>query len=437
MTACVLLRVNHADQLLEKTQRAGRLAREAFAGHCLDLSYEAGKTEAVCTPIGKGAKKVMSVLARPSPLQLAFFPDEGSVRVLRLVRDYRHLGSLVDAGGGLGPEIGRRLGEAKSSAKPLYKHVFGNADVDIHERRILFRSLALSRALHNVGAWAGLSKHELRCWQQGIFGLYRFLVPARVLRDSPNITHAQLLRRVGLPAPVTLLRIERLKMLAQLLSTDSAMVWSVLESDLGSCRCWFSDVWCDVLWVVSHVPRHGLGLHSASEKLAGLQELGRHPASLRRLVKRLWLRASWGQAERDVVQVQHNMHGDEELRDCSLCGHACRGKRGLAAHLSLQHKVLSLPKFYLTSTVCPCCALDFHSRKRALKHLSRGSPTCLQWVQRFIQPLTIARIRQLDGAKARRSWRTFRPAETAHPIIDLAELDPEDIVLPNTLSDFM
>ena len=141
------------------------------------------------------------------------------------------------------PEVRRRIhGEAAAAGKPLRRHVFGNKGVPLRVRVILFRSLVLSRLLHNSGSWPPLQKGEAKVWQGGVLRLYKLLLTGPDAAHDAHITAGALCQAVGLPSPVQLLHFERARLLYQLAVRDCQPVLALLEAGLGSPRCWLSAV---------------------------------------------------------------------------------------------------------------------------------------------------------------------------------------------------
>ena len=64
-------------------------------------------------------------------------------------------------------------------------------------------------------------------------------------KHDAHVGHRELLQAVGLPAPLDLLRLERLRLLAQFVSKSCGRVREMLEACLGTQRCWLTEVWSD------------------------------------------------------------------------------------------------------------------------------------------------------------------------------------------------
>ena len=97
-----------AASLVRDCAYVARRTHDLFLGRGLMVNYEAGKSEAVCTPMGKGSREVLSWLRRPQGASIPFLPDNGPMQSMACVDAYRHLGSMLHDSGSLLVEIRRR-----------------------------------------------------------------------------------------------------------------------------------------------------------------------------------------------------------------------------------------------------------------------------------------------------------------------------------------
>ena len=146
-------------------------------------------------------------------------PDIGSMSSVRLMDKHRHLGSWISDSGSLLPELKHRVGWARAALRPLRKPVFRCPGVSAASRAFLYRSLISSRACHNVGALSGMLAGELDAWQASLLGPCKALSSRPAFAADAHVDAATICREAGLPAPIALLRIERLAVFGQFLAT--------------------------------------------------------------------------------------------------------------------------------------------------------------------------------------------------------------------------
>ena len=244
----LMIATDSPDALLPGVSFAIRRVHDLMAQRNLRLNLSAGKTEVLCIPAGKASARLRSFIRKPEVQHCAFLPDHGCMATVRLVDRYKHLGSWICDSSSLLPEIRYRLAYARSALRPLRKPVFARPGVSSEARTYLFQSLILSRACHNIGALSGLTEGEWDVWQAGILGLYKVLLPRPEFTADAHVSSREICRRASLPAPAALVRIERLRLLGQLVEKGATATRDLLEAAVGGRRCWLSDVVADVRW---------------------------------------------------------------------------------------------------------------------------------------------------------------------------------------------
>ena len=302
------------------------------------------------------------------------------------VDSYRHLGSLLHDSASLRVEVYRRLNQARAALKPLYKPLFARRDVTGTAKHNFFRSYVLSRLLHNVGSWSGLQAHDKHTWQAGVLNLYRCMLPRPTVARDAHVSAANLCQHALCPPPLSLVRIERMRLAAQLAVSGETNIMALLEAHVGEDCCWLQELYDDVLWARNRVPSRVWEDLPVAPDLAELfRWLASHASTWPVLLQRLWRLAASAPQPGDFVS-----HHEARLvtRPCTLCGAVCKGKRGLANHLALQHGLRSHSRRLIRGTVCHCCGVQFHTRSRLLRHVHRYSPRCGAFLRQFCRPLT-------------------------------------------------
>ncbi|CAE7427534.1 unnamed protein product [Symbiodinium natans] len=400
-----------------------RLAHDTFASRGLSVNYDNGKTECVCRAVGKGSRVVTFALKdKPNPT-VSFLPDIGTMQQVKIVPEYCHLGSLVAEDCSLLPDIRRRLLLAAASAKPLAKSVFSNPNVPLAVRRVLFRGLVLGRALHGVGAWAGLQVQEMRAWHAGIMRLYRLLLPVKNTASDPWLSDVEVCKQCGLPPPCRLLSLERLRLFGQLHRTTSGPIAAAIEAVAGEPRCWLSDVLDDYSWLCSLrlAPTSVLPKPLPQEVCAFVNQ---NATVLNRCLSKAGSRAAEAPQPSDLPPARQ----ESQSITCFLCQQTCKGRQGLAAHLALSHHIQARAGWYAVGSSCQACGLNFRTRTRLLRHWRKGKPACMKWVSQHCEAVSDTARAELDRAESLRLRRTKgRGPEDSLPIF--AEVGPPPIVL--------
>ena len=376
-----------------------RIVWSAFHCRGLQLSFAPDKSEMLLSPQGKGSEQVRKRLFSVAQPRIFFLPDIGCMQQVSIVRTYVHLGSVIDASMNLLPDIKHRLRLATEAAKPLARAVFRNLSVPLEVRATLFRSLVLSRLTHNMGSWAGLTLSEQAAWQKGCMRLYRFLVPAKAAAD--HIDCVRLCAMTLMPAPLQLLKLERLRLLNQCAIKGFSSLLQLVEGTVGSSPCWLAEALQDVRWLVDIRPvPSALALKDldVAELFHALQARSSGFVHL--------LSPAWGRAVLTVETTDFVRFADAERASlkCLLCGKACKGKQGLQVHMSRRHGELIQARYYAPDHRCHACKKGFATRERVIKHLSRRSPACLVFLQQHVSPLSYEEEREATAAEV--AWRS-------------------------------
>ena len=291
---------------------------------------------------------------------------------------------------------------------------------------MLFRSLVLSRLLHNTGSWDHLTQTNRQAWQGGCITSYRQLLTGQDVTAFFHIL--DLCHKLRLPPPADLLRFERLRLLALVASRGNATLLRILEAVVGDKGCWLTAAKEDLQWLVRLRPTPAAAMLGRF----GLSEVFGHLPDHRQLMKTL-LRAAWSIAavnccETDFERLAVRPHVQHT---CRLCGASCASKRGLDADLAAKHSLRLRGRFHAKGQVCQCCPKHFSHREKLIKHLVRGSPQCLNCLRRHVQPLTIEEEQPSLTAGTGDLARAY-----VGPAADI-ELVNSELVEPNCIEDYL
>ena len=392
--------VADARQLEATCRSVSRVVFDAFRTRGLSPGLAKGKTEWILCPLGSHSTETKRTVLRGDRHFIHLLQEDGPPLSIGTTTTYRHLGSIISSDGSLLPEIRRRLGEAFAAGRPLRKQVFGNPRLPLHVRVTLFRSLVLSRLLHNCGAWPVLQKGEARAWQGGVLRLYKLLLTGKAGTHDAHNTAQGICTGATLPSPAQLLHLERLRLLYQLATRHCQPVLAILEAGLGSERCWLSAVNQGVQWLASvcpkFIPQPWATHPSPDEVLTWIRATG---AKFLHAIQKGWGRA----CEQPPAQVTLLLPQPPPCPPaaCPLCTFVAKNRTGLCGHLSHHHSLRSVTRRLVRGTKCPECCREFHTRQRILTHL-RKQRLCLSALRAKGLLLTEAEAQELDVAEIRR-----------------------------------
>ena len=131
----------------------------------LQLNLAAGKTEAVVNWVGAGSRpirrRLMSLSANRQVAMLLLetcLDDYGGVQFPAVAEGDRavwivHLGTLAQAGAGMGREIAAQANTGHAAARALPRRLLGNEGIPQHVRVVVARACIATRCVHQAGTW--------------------------------------------------------------------------------------------------------------------------------------------------------------------------------------------------------------------------------------------------------------------------------------------
>ena len=437
---CVLAKVPEA--LVSKFQRCVVLLRKAFDAYGLNINWKRTKTEAILELRGPKAQKIKAAIAAPSgekgivnggyrcrhPTKSAVCTPEAPVHVC-IVREYKHLGAIVEQGGGLVKEARNRESAALGAFAPLASRLFGAKAIGRTRRVNLAKSLVISRLLYNVHVWSEV-KGEARNILNGTF-----MRTWRRVAGDPKIKERQysdfeVREMLGIPSLDNMIRKRRLQYLGRLARSKLDALVAILQtvSTQGEMP-WVTTIRGDLALLKRHLPRELGSMSDPYNDLLPWWILARdHPREWKQLLNRFHTcrdDVELLEQQRAVVETQDNPSGGVVSNDpvdaqlghvCSVCKKAFPTYKQMSAHARSAHGRMSDFRVKIGNiSRCPVCETEFYTRSRLLRHLSerrvrskaRGEPcqTALLRLQLPDVPNEEFQKLEAEDASTRRSYR--------------------------------
>ena len=369
----MLLTSTSPSSLVKAAPQVVQLICEIFGSLGMVVNWGTGKTDAFLSLRGKKSTELKSELWSSDAPGIAIDPKCGAER-LRLVRDYKHLGSTLTDDANNNLEAIRRSRSGLSAYVPIAMKVFGARCISLRLRLDLAATLVFSRLLYNVHGWSTISR-----WAYGkLNGVYM-----RVLRRVADLSctgsssrcasNLVVRKRLGMPVLETFIRQRRLLYSNAMLRSDA----QALKSMLSICDPHGVPVG---QWVKLHYDDLCALRDYQGSRLAELGDPLNDITSWARLATEY--PAVWGQLIRSLVVYSSTAESRCDGRvagagpefECNLChtGAACFPTlKALQSQMRSQHKVSNALKRYIDdSGVCPACCTMFASRTRLLSHVS-------------------------------------------------------------------
>jgi hypothetical protein len=389
-----------------------------FAYFGFRINWKPGKTECFLVLRGKHADKARAQLVKTADgFSIPLPPECGDVS-LRIVGEYKHLGSVIDNVGTALQDVPIRCSAAMVTYSPLAKKVFGAIRIQRAVRMRLFSSLVVSRLIYNVHTWSNITG-AMYSKLNSVYmrGLRR--IADRLIFSAKSALAAgsdQLVRDVlGAPSLHCLIVQKRLMLVASVLKYAPTHVAAMLASRADNADKqqlpWVRLV-IDDLNRLRQFHIHKLAeLGSPSVSPADWVHLmTKYPFQWKQLVKNLHYSTSEYDLPRATSTLEQNASVAWKYR-CSQCSEAFKSEQGLKQHLRANHKKrTALAVFIGSSSVCPVCLAQFSNRTRLLAHVSdsrnRGSRTLT--CHNVLSAKLVAPVSDADLAVAHESDRKLR-----------------------------
>ncbi|CAE7947452.1 RPS25 [Symbiodinium sp. KB8] len=354
--------------------------------HGLNANVGPTKTAALAVPAGRGSRSVRRQLFSEGAGRLVVLPENRGGLKLDLVTVYKHLGSMVTHDGSLLPELKHRLAASRSAMKEGKQRLFACRAIPLARRAAVFRSHVLSALVPGLGTLPTFNGREWQTFSGGVLSLYRQLL---CLRNDGGFrcTEAQILSRVGLPAPETLLQSERLRFLSQLVRHGPDAAWALL----GQYRGFQDALRSAALWLLGAVGTTcSLGdIESDWGSWAScmLATPGRWKALLRRAEAWYAMKTEQLAALDGFARASWEAVEDTPASPLASCEHACfpcklafPTRQSWGAHAHRVHGYHSRAHLVAKGRTCQACGLVVATEGKLRTHL-RLSLACVQRIE--------------------------------------------------------
>ena len=219
--------------LTDASRAASQIGQEAscldgaFTSHGYTLSYGTSKTAALAYLGGPGSRAARRALFGQATT-VAVLREEQPAAALPLVTQYKHLGVVV--GASFLVELQARCSSAWAAFRQGRVRAYRCRHISVARRGALLRCMVLPRLLFGAGAWPKLRKGEEALYHRTVSSMFRqtLCVPKH---ENQHISGATMCAMLCLPDPKTLLSVERLRYLRQLVQAAPDVLWALVRSD--------------------------------------------------------------------------------------------------------------------------------------------------------------------------------------------------------------
>ena len=356
-------------RLFELGKAALQVIREELGRLGFVINWKPGKTEAFVSLRGHGAAEAIRQLAAADWTMPAGC-DTGAPQ-LRIVKEYKYLGSWVADDGGVATDPSHRSASMLSAYAPLSFKVFGSHVLPVASRMNLFRSLCLSRLVYGVEVWLRISATAYATLNAAYHRGLRRIAGACMYGGSEKVSNEAVRVKLGAPSLQCIIMKRRLLLFLTLARSDLHHIHCLLSCCVagGAPSPWVQQVVADLRFVAAYhngkLAELGDPVDNAS---AWLLFMLKFPGAYSALIKNIHVTTMPLDRRKDIVKLCSP--GPLHLA-CSECSASFYTEKALLAHRRVKHeKHAKTAKYVGRCTLCPVCCTKFASRTRLVAHLA-------------------------------------------------------------------
>ena len=217
-------------KLVEKLRSLVALVYRVMVSHGLLPNFKPGKTEAIMKLRGEGTKKVMESL-RSYTSEVYELPVPEIGETLRITPTYKHLGTMTNPLGTMGPEIQHRNKSHLDTLALLKKSVFRVTHLPVATKLMFAESLAQPKLFYNCEIWDHLTQPQINMLDSALGRRYRSVLGKSRLNQGQLPPADEVAAEVGKPVALEVLRRQRLMYLPRLLNGAPKALLALLQAD--------------------------------------------------------------------------------------------------------------------------------------------------------------------------------------------------------------
>lgn len=375
----------------------------------LSINYERGKTEALWTVIGKGARQLKQDLhADGHSLQ---WGSADKQYTLQLCHAYKHLGTWIQSHHKHSKEILARGSAAKQQYGQLARSFFTKKCISLPVKSAIFQSLVISKMLYNVHTWSSITPKQLQTWVNHLKAPAGTLLKGLLMAPTRFMhTTDEMLACAGILPPVDQVHANRLRFLARLLGACPPITWALLHNTAGH-HSWISVCLESCQWMLLHYDSK-LPLDSTSTFMDWVRFIRLDPNWKGRIRKTCKLALSYHRARAEQVVWQRHFDAKlsaagatlpdkakpimlQEKWQCDFCQKVFASTRALAMHATREHGYKKKVRYFTVGSTCQACCQNFHTRKRLSVHYEKQQK-CYDVIQSCWPPFPTELVQSLD-----------------------------------------
>jgi len=367
-----------AADLTCKTTCIASIMYRVFACFQLELNFLPGKSECTALFAGPGKKAALRTLTKLGNVTRIECID-GSVKVLRWVQSYKHVGTRSD----IGEELSARCAVMRSAFASMRRHIFRNPSIVIRNKLIILQVYIMTKGTFQCSVWPEMSTSLMKRFSACIMSMYREVTGNTYDKSNlkPMLSDIDMLYEHNLISPTTILRFARLSLLCRLCVKAPEFLFSMIEAIAQFKGSWTSTVLGDLRWLA--VSSHFCGCMTFT-LAQWCERISDNPKCFRRHLNEFVLLR--------IANIPDT--SDKSAAACLAtptfhCCDVCSSDdtkfttfQRLCLHMFKKHGYKNIWRRYVyMHTHCPVCLKRFWSRERLINHLRYRSKICRYNIQ--------------------------------------------------------
>ena len=346
--------------------RAACVVADVYFKFGFELRAGPNKTAVLVQWRGDGAITEQRKMQSGTNVGLRCQPARAPPFDLPVVHVYKHLGTRTAVGSSMGPEVAFKEALVTEDLRRLRRRVLANPAVPLRDRARIAQVAVLSRLLFQIGSWPKLTGSLARRFHSAVMRVYR---AAAGVNYESGLTDAAVIEQLEAIPPLVVLRLARVTLAVRVASLAPAAVQALLCQARPCPRSWLRALEEDLVWFA------GLGVDDQKLRAQALPlwwaAFRREPFAYRRA---FLVAARSGAARR--TQVWATSAAERELVEqhpCGQCGKTFATRQAFAVHDFRAHGTSTAVRWHVSTTFCPVCLLEFHTRDRVIAHFRMSS----------------------------------------------------------------
>ena len=239
-----------ASDLFQTTRTSA--TRLCTAAYQHGLKPHPDKTKAILMHYGAGARTERQRIAKSGITHIEL---EGIPIKVLLVTQQKALGTIIAAGGAMGPEICLRVNRTLGSARPMEKQILRRKKLSTKAKIKYVHALSTASLTYNHHVWNDLNKKDLNHIAAKYMGPYR-VAASLPKTNSPDkhITSNEAIAKTGIPDFSTHQTAARLRYLPRLLNHAPAVLLQLLDGQRQRKGTWSRQLKSDFAFFRTHFP---------------------------------------------------------------------------------------------------------------------------------------------------------------------------------------